>query len=455
MIKYACLLASILVLFSFQALEDPTSADPPNIIVIYVDDMGLGDASFTSGTVRPTPNIDRMARAGKVFENYYTNSPVCSPSRVALTTGMYPLRWDINTFLSGKKHNDNCDQSGYLDARAPSMARALRQAGYATAHFGKWHMGGGRNIQAPAITEYGFDEYASTWESPDPDPLLTSSNWIWAPTDSIQRWDRTAYFVEKTLGFLKKYPNQPCFINLWPDDVHSPWVATADQLSDDKTGYFSLENLQPVITNFDRDLGTLLAGIEAMGMAENTLIIFTSDNGPAPTFEYSRTIGLRGSKNSLYEGGIKMPFIAYWPSVIEGGQVDRTSIISAIDLFPSLCQIGGASLPEAWQLDGEDVSQALLGNQPYERSSDIHWEYGRMSDWSIPKDSLNVSPPLAIRHGDWKFLCSFDGRQLELYHLPSDPKETENKVLEEPELVRTLKRKALLWFAENEERELQ
>ncbi len=168
----------------------------PNIILIYTDDMGLGDASFTSGKVRPTPHIDRMAREGKVFKNYYTNSPVCSPSRVALSTGMYPLRWNINTFLSSKKHNEACHQSDYLEPSAPSMARSLKAAGYTAAHFGKWHMGGGRNIQAPSITEYGFDAYASTWESPDPDPLLTSSNWIWSPDDSIKRWERTAYFID-------------------------------------------------------------------------------------------------------------------------------------------------------------------------------------------------------------------------------------------------------------------
>lgn len=446
-------LLSILLLSCNQESTSPPL--PPNIIIIYVDDMGLGDVSFTSGEVRPTPNIDRMAREGKVFENYYTNSPVCSPSRVAITTGMYPLKWNINTFLSGQQHNDICDQSGFLDAKAPSMARTLKTVGYKTAHFGKWHMGGGRNIQAPPITEYGFDEYASTWESPDPDPLLTSSNWIWAPTDSIKRWERTAYFVDKTLGFLKKNSKVPCFINLWPDDVHSPWLASAEDQREDKDGYFSLPNLKPVITNFDQDMGRLLSGLEQLGITENTLIIFTSDNGPAPTFRYKRTKGLRGSKNSLYEGGIKMPFFVYWPSVIEGGQVDGHSVISAVDLFPTLCQIAGASLPNNWEFDGEDFSASILGVQTHKRDSDIFWEYGRRNPkMSIPKDSLDRSLPLAIRRNDWKFFCSFDGSEMELYDLRSDPTESNNMLGFNIKLANELRDNALKWFKATDKKEI-
>jgi arylsulfatase A-like enzyme len=422
---------------------------------VYVDDMGVGDVSFTSREVRPTPNIDRIAQEGKVFENYYSNSPVCSPSRVAVTTGMYPLRWNINTFLSTKDHNDICDQSGFLDSRAPSLARVLKSAGYRTAHFGKWHMGGGRNIDAPPITEYGFDEYASTWESPDPDPLLTSTDWIWAPSDSIKRWERTAYFVEKTLDFLERNPDAPCFINLWPDDVHSPWVASAQSQQEDRKEYYTRDKLEPVITQFDRDMGRLIDGIEELELADKTLIIFTSDNGPAPTFDRKRTNQLRGSKNSLYEGGIKMPFIAYWPSVVKGGQVDRRSVISAVDLFPTICRIAGARIPEAWEFDGEDFSRALLEEKTFSRKTDLFWEYGRVNRrFSIPKDSLNISLPLAIRSGDWKFFCSIDGESTELYDLESDPLESENVAHTHPVIVEELREKALLWFASNDKKEI-
>ena len=148
----------------------------PNIIIIYTDDMGIGDLSCTNTGWIETPAIDRLASQGLVMNNYYSAAPVSSPSRVGLTTGMFPMEWGINTYLQARKGNAACEQADYLSADAPSMARILHDAGYATGHFGKWHMGGGRDVtDAPQITRYGFDEYCSTWESPDPAPELTAA----------------------------------------------------------------------------------------------------------------------------------------------------------------------------------------------------------------------------------------------------------------------------------------
>lgn len=431
--------------------------EQPNIILIYVDDMGLGDATFTSGKVRPTPNIDRMAAEGKVFTQFYANAPVCSPSRVAVTTGMYAQRWNINTFLAGKKHNELCDQSDYLKSNAPSLARSLKTAGYATAHFGKWHMGGGRDVtEAPSITEYGFDEYCSTWESPDPDPLLTSTNWIWDQKDSIKRWDRTSYFIDKTLDFLKRNKNKPCYINLWPDDVHSPWLASEQYDIGNRRNpkYYTLEFLKPVIDVFDKDMGRLMEGLKELGMDQNTMIIFTSDNGPAPTFGYSRTIGMRGCKNSLYEGGINMPFFVRWPERIKAGQTDSGSVITSLDLFPTLCKIGGAALPEDFVSDGEDISQSFTSEKVTVETRKLFWEYGRRNPrFSFP-DSLDKSPVLAVRYMDWKCFTSFDGQKLELYNLKNDPTEQNNVAGENQGLANSLKNDMLEWFEKTDKSEL-
>ena len=159
--KINWLIVVVFVILSFNNTKSIAQKKQiqPNIIVVYVDDMGIGDASYTNGTVQKTPNIDRLAAEGKVFTQYYTNAPVCSPSRVGITTGMYPISWNINTFLSNKKFNEQCEQSNFLDTSAPSIARILKNTGYKTAHFGKWHMGGGRDVEnAPSIAEYGFDE---------------------------------------------------------------------------------------------------------------------------------------------------------------------------------------------------------------------------------------------------------------------------------------------------------
>lgn len=162
-------------------------------MIIYTDDMGIGDLSCTSTGWIETPAIDRLASQGLVLNSYYTSAPVSSPSRVGLTTGMFPMEWGINTYLQSRKGNAACEQADYLTAAAPSMARILRDAGYATGHFGKWHMGGGRDVKdAPSIPSFGFDEYCSTWESPDPAPELTATNWIWSDKDDVKRWNRTA-----------------------------------------------------------------------------------------------------------------------------------------------------------------------------------------------------------------------------------------------------------------------
>ena len=272
----------------------------PNIIIIYTDDMGIGDLScYNSGWVT-TPNIDKLASQGLKFNHYYTASPVSSPSRVGVTTGMFPTEWGINTFLNDRKSNANCEQFDYLDCNAPTIAKSLKAAGYNTAHIGKWHMGGGRDVDdAPQIPKYGFDEYVTTYEGPDPDPLITASNWIWSKQDSIQRWDRTSYFVDKTLDYLSRHKDKPCFINLWPDDMHDPWIPSS--------GYYSLpeswtsrDNFIAVLTQYDNEIGRLIDGIDNLGIRENTIIIFTSDNGALPTFDNTRTNGLRGSKNSSY-----------------------------------------------------------------------------------------------------------------------------------------------------------
>ena len=178
----------------------------PNVIIILTDDMGFSDVTAFGGKFVPTPNIDRLAKSGLMLSQYYSGAPICSPSRASLLTGMYPGRWNFSTYLDNKKHNKAAEQADFLNPEAPSIARIFQEAGYVTGHFGKWHMGGGRDVKdAPGFEKYGYDAHASTYESPDPDPLITATNWIWSDKDSIKRWDRTKYFVDKTLSFMKNH----------------------------------------------------------------------------------------------------------------------------------------------------------------------------------------------------------------------------------------------------------
>jgi arylsulfatase A-like enzyme len=420
----------------------------PNIIFILTDDMGFGDIGCFGGQFVPTPNIDRLAENGRKFTQYYSAAPICSPSRAGLLTGMYPGRWKFSTYLDNKKHNRNAGQADFLDPSAPSIARFFKNAGYATGHFGKWHLGGGRDVKnAPGFEQYGYDEHISTYESPDPDPLITATNWIWSDKDSIKRWDRTKYFVDKTLDFLSRHKGRPCFVNLWPDDVHTPWVPRKDP---EYTGKYPMNPEEEaafklVLKEYDVQIGRLMDGLKQLGIEKNTIIIFTSDNGPLPSFRGSRAAGLRGSKLSLYEGGTRMPFIVCWPGHVPAGTVDESSVINGVDMVPTLARFGGVSLPKDYPGDGIDRSAVLLG-KPASRNRDMFWEYGRNNIAFRYPAGRDKSPNLAVRSGEWKLLMNSDGTDIQLFNIVKDKNETTNVADREPAIAAKLKDRLLQWW---------
>ncbi|MEH6305683.1 sulfatase-like hydrolase/transferase [Olivibacter sp. CPCC 100613] len=423
--------------------------EKPNIIVILTDDMGFSDIGTFGGKFVPTPHLDRLAKEGTKYTQYYSAAPICSPSRTSILTGMFPAEWNFTTFLNDRRSNARAEQANYLNVNAPSLAKILKAAGYTTGHFGKWHMGGGRDIKnAPGFTKYGFDEHASTYESPDPDPALTAKDWIWSDEDSVKRWDRTAYFVDKTLDFLRRHKGAPCFVNLWPDDMHTPWVPEENRRQSGKFPMSPEEEkaFKLVLTEFDKQMGRLFDGLNELGITENTLVIFTSDNGPLPSFKGSRANGLRGTKLSLYEGGIRMPFIVRWPGHTPAGQIDSVSVLNSTDLFPTLANIATAPLPANYKGDGEDRTMVLTGT-PAPRNKDMYWEYGR-NDYAFnyPK-GRDRSPNLAIRSGKWKLLVDYQRSNVELYDMVNDKYETNNVAASYPEVVTDLKAKVITWRA--------
>lgn len=444
---HVVIIAAVLLWNGLQPVfaAPPTPPDDrPNIIFILTDDMGFSDIGCFGGQFVPTPNIDRLAKSGRKFTQYYSAAPICSPSRAGFLTGMYPGRWNFATYLDNKKHNKNAEQADFLDPAAPSIGRFFKNAGYATGHFGKWHMGGGRDVKdAPGFEQYGFDEHASTYESPDPDPLITATNWIWSDKDSIKRWDRTKYFVDRTLDFLSKHKGQPCFVNLWPDDMHTPWVPEESRTSPMKPEEEAAFKL--VLQEYDKQVGRLLDGLKKLGMDKNTIIIFTSDNGPLPSFKGSRATGLRGTKLSLYEGGTRMPFIVSWPGHVPAGTMDESSVISGVDMLPSLAKLGKVGIPKDYPGDGTDKSAVLLG-KPAQRRQDIFWEYGRNNIAYRYPGGRDKSPNLAVRSGEWKLLMNSDGTDLQLFNILKDKSESNNVAEGEPAIVARLKDKLLKWW---------
>lgn len=431
---------ALLALGLTAAAAHAQGAAKPNIVVILADDLGPGDVGVYGGKLVPTPRLDGLATQGTRFKQYYSASPICSPSRAGLITGQYPARWRITSFLQTRKGNAGTEMDDFLDPKAPSLPRALKAAGYATAHIGKWHLGGGRDvIEAPKFAAYGYDEGVGTYESPEPHPDITATNWIWSDKDKVKRWERTAFFVDKTLDFFARNRGRPVFVNLWLDDPHTPWVP--DAKSDRKD---LRRNLEPVLAEMDKQIGRLLDELKARGLEENTIVIFTSDNGALPTFDGLRSWPYRGHKLALYEGGIRMPFIVRWPGRVPAGGVDERSVLMAQDLFPTLCAIAGAPLPREQTSDGIDVSQAWRG-RPLASRGPLFWEYGRNDEFF--RFGPDRSPNLAVRRGNWKLLVNAEGSRAELYDLATDASETKNLAAEKAELVKELTKLLMDWRA--------
>lgn len=443
-----CLMAALLLAAS---LPPPSlqKTDQPHLVVVLVDDFGWGDMACQGNSQVATPRLDRMAREGIRFTRGYVAAPICSPSRCGLITGQFPARWRITSYLQTKAGNRACEMADFLDPKAPSLPRMLKESGYRTAHVGKWHLGGGRDVtDAPKFAAYGYDLGLGTYESPEPASPLGLKNTPWGPQDKLEpgqvpRHERTRWMVDQTLTFLKEQPAGPRFVNLWLDDTHTPFTPSEEQMDrvrapgdgPQKTRY------KAVVAETDRQIGRLLDGLEGT----NTLVILLGDNGASPPFERQRVGGLRGQKLSLYEGGIRVPFIAWWPGKAKAGIVNDQTVISSVDLMPSLATLCGARLPPGFQPDGQDLSTALLGQTP-ERTKPLFWEYGRNpKSFAYPQDAAHRSPNVAVLEGDWKLLVNADGTRPELFHLKKDPKESDNLAEKERERAARMTRLALEW----------
>ena len=209
------------------------------------------------------------------------------------------------------------------------------------------------------------------------------------------------------------------------------------------------EAFAPVLAEMDKQLGRFIKTLDELGVGENTIIIFTSDNGPAPSFKSVRSAYLRGTKNSLYEGGIRMPFIVRYPKKIKAGQVNNESVLCAVDLYPTLCSIAGIKTEKGYKGDGQNYSKVLLGKSEAKRKTDLMWDFGRNKHFGFPGNPYDRSPHLAIRSGKWKLLVNGDGSDAQLYDMEKDKFEKNNIANEHPDLVAKLSKKVCKWFEEN------
>ncbi len=458
------LLSLVLIIFCslITQLGFSAEASRPNIIMIFIDDMGWGDFSCFGNTEAETPNVDRLASEGIRFSQFYVNAPICSPSRCALTTGQYPHRWRITSFLNNRADNARRGVANWLDPSAPTLARSLKSAGYATGHFGKWHLGGQRDVDdAPAITEYGFDRSLTNFEGMGPKllPLTmkpgdSEPGKIWGDAERLgkpftwmQRSQITTGFIDAAIEFMDEAERKqrPFFINLWPDDVHSPFWPPVDRWAQAGEAPEKRRMYLAVLQELDRQLGKLFDYVRRdPARQQQTLIMICSDNGPEPGAGSAGP--LRGGKGSLFEGGIRSSLITWAPGLMpadKAGSHNEQSVFAAFDIAPSVLELAGIKAPAEVTFDGQPLSSVLVGRSTASRERSICWR--RPPDRKKWKQNAPPQPDLAIRSGSWKLLCNYDGSEPKLFDLQNDREETKNQAKDQPEVVKRLREELLQW----------
>lgn len=402
-------------------VTDP--APRPHIILVMADDMGWGQTGFRNHPLLKTPNLDAMAAAGLQFDRFYAGCPVCSPTRASVLTGRSPDRAGVLTH-------------GYaLRLQEKTIAQALKAAGYVTGHFGKWHLNGFKGPGAPILKDdprspgaFGFDEWVSVTNFYDVDPLMSRNGEIEQFTG-----DSSEIAVHEATEFLEEHRDggKPMFAVIWYGTPHSPFKA----LPGDRDGFKELKdasaNHYGELAAMDRSIGTLRRRLRELEMADNTLLVFCSDNGGLPGITPDTVGGLRGYKGSVYEGGLRVPGIIEWPSVIQPRVTQYPAC--TMDLFPTVADILG--LPDdifVQPLDGLSLQPQFAGGTA-ERSKPIPFRFGNKT---------------ALIDNRYKLLSeNYQRKEFSLYDLETDPQEKKDLHEDLPEVFEKMKNNWEKWNA--------
>lgn len=413
------LIAAALIAFSCQEKEVETSQNTfPNIVYIFTDDLGYGDIGTFGATDIKTPNIDRIAAEGIKFTNFLSASPVCSPSRAGLLTGRMPQRMGINAVFFPESFTGMAPEE-------ITFAEVLKEKGYQTAHVGKWHLG---HMQKFLPLNQGFDSYFGIPYSNDMASVVYMRDNDVEEFNPDQRYT-TKVYTEESLKFIDQAAgDQPFLLYLAHNQPHVPIYASPDFQGKSARGLYG-----DVIEEIDWSVGQILAKLEEKGILENTLIVFSSDNGPWLVMEdHGGSAGpLREGKQYTFEGGVRVPTVAMWKGKIPAGQVYE-DLATQMDWFPTFSKIVGADLPNDREIDGKDLSAVLFENGNREGDQFIYYM---------------LADQRGYQEGDWKIKRPYKGyagsrgmKKVEphdvlLFNLKEDPGETTNLAAENPEKV--------------------
>lgn len=439
-------------------LKSPVTADisqVPNVIFLMADDLGYRDLSAYGGEAVQTPHLDALASEGIRMTQFYSASAVCSPTRASVLTGRYPQSFGITKHLRANVPGD------FLPASATTIAELFASEGYTTIHAGKWHLGGlkvsedGRRMtEQPGPSEHGFQHYLCQIEQRPARNRMLANRTLYRQGGQVLIRDgrrvtsRDPSYTKHLTNAIGDYSiemiqqshaqNKPFFLNVWWLVPHTPyepapepyWSITEEEgISDDQHRFRSM------VRHMDAKIGEILSTLDDLGISDNTIVVFSSDNGAA----YEGNIGkLKGGKTDLHEGGIRVPMIVRWPNRINPGTVSP-AFGHTNDILPTLCDAANVPIPKEKELDGLSLLPHLLGQAApsWEQRNAVFWQLdlypGLQRHYPKPKPFATE----AVRLGEWKLLAR-DGQPVELFNIAKDPFEENNLLNTEPELAEEL-----------------
>jgi len=434
--------AASLTMLGILGCQSTKGEKKPNVIIIFCDDLGYGDLGAFGHPTISTPNLNQMAAKGQKWTSFYTAASVCTPSRAALVSGRYPIR---SGMCSDERRVLFPDSTGGIPSEEITIAEALKEVGYATACIGKWHLG---HLPPYLPTEHGFDYYFGIPYSNDMDyvggenafeklryrpkseywnvPLMRNKKIIERPADQntiTQRYTREA------VRFIKQNKKQPFFLYFPHSMVHTPLFASDDFDGVSRRGLFG-----DVMAEVDWSVGTLIKTLEEEKLTDNTLIVFSSDNGPwLSMLQAGGSAGLlRMGKGTTWEGGMREPTIFYWPGRIKPGTV--MDMGSTLDLFPTVCALSGAEVPKDRVMDGDDLSPVLFNGQASPRETMIFYRGEQV--YAARKGPFKAH---YITQGSYGMGGERNEHEIPLlFNLEQDPSEKYNIADQHPEVIQEI-----------------
>jgi len=436
------------------AMPAPAQAKRWNFVFILTDDLGWADVGFNGSDFYETPNLDRFSRQGMRFDQGYAACPVCSPTRASIMTGKYPARLHITNFIPGPWRRTYArlippEFQHELPLEEATIPKALKPGGYRSAHIGKWHLG-----TAHTPSRQGFDyEFNTSGRHLYPNWKVNAPH---QPRPGEHRWERLTAEAE---GFLEKHRAQPFFLHLSYHLPHIP-LESRKELIDKYEAKLNQPRFRArkdlttpaqnhpiyaaMIESLDTSVGRVLRRLDETGLAANTVVIFTSDNGGLSAREYegrptTSNAPLREGKGHIYEGGIRTPMLIRWPGVTKPGSV-CDQVVSTIDFYPTLLDIAGLSGPAGHRPDGESITPLLRQTGKLRRDA-VYWHYPHYSN-------QGGDPGGAVRQGDFKLLEFYEDNHLELYDIRRDPGEKNNLAAKMPQKAAAMHKLLRAWLKE-------